>query len=102
MPQPVVTRVDPHVLAERVVQPSPDFGAPSENELAREELASRLLGFATPEQQDALRLRFAGLPYSEVAEMLNISIRSVRGREARGMEKIRAAIEANPDAYLLP
>lgn len=99
---PIVTRVDPQVLDECLAQPSFDFSEPTEAELARRELGDRLMQVATEEQREALRLRLAGLPYSEVAKLLGISIRSVRGREARGLEKIRAAVAASPELFQLP
>ncbi len=44
----------------------------------------------------------AGYSYSEAAEALGISIRSVRVREERGMKKLREIVAQNPSDYFLP
>ena len=101
MGKQVVIRCAPLVLEEMVAAPETHHDDPAVV-VAREELAQSLLSHLSTPQREAVELRMAGYSYSEAAEALGISIRSVRVREERGMKKLREIVAQNPSDYFLP
>jgi len=68
----------------------------TETEAIRRETAGRLrqaLGLLPREQSQVIELAyFGGFSHSEIAEMLNEPLGTVKGRMRLGMDKIRAAL----------
>lgn len=101
MAKRVEIRCTPQMLAEMVVAPEPPEADTPES-IAREELAHALLAHLSERQREAVQLRMAGYSYSQAAEALGISVRSVRVREERGMARLREVVAQNPSEYFLP
>jgi DNA-directed RNA polymerase specialized sigma24 family protein len=58
-----------------------------------------VLSHLTVAQKEALEARLNGLAYSKCAELLGISIRSVRTREERALLRLRALAESFPEVF---
>ena len=97
----VVIRCTPLVLEELVAAPEELHEDPDYVQ-AREAVAHALLANLTTAQREAVELRMAGYSYSEAAETLGISIRSVRARVERGMGLLHQLAAENPNDYFLP
>jgi RNA polymerase sigma-70 factor (ECF subfamily) len=73
-------------------EPPPDGAMMAEE---RREQLERLLAGLSPEQSDALRLRFfGGLKFQEIAEAMGCSLGTAKNRVRWGLERISAAMEA--------
>ena len=86
---------DPDVLDSILLPESGLVPASSEQQLAHDELLGRL----TNPQREALEARLSGLSYSRCAEVLGISIRSVRAREDRALAELRRLAVVEPDLF---
>lgn len=75
--------------------PVPDSPAVSVDP-ERQDAYDELLGCLTAPQREAFEARLAGLSYSKCAEMLEISVRSVRTREDRAMLQLRKTLTERP------
>jgi RNA polymerase sigma factor (sigma-70 family) len=101
MARRVEIRCTPTMLEEMVAQP-PAAEEATETELAREDMARSLLMQLSVKQREALELRMAGYSYTQAADTLQISVRSVRVRVERGLEKLHRLVEDSPTQYFLP
>lgn len=76
--------------------PGPDSsinGSTPEQQDAYDELLSCM----TAPQREAFEARLAGLSYSKCAELLDISIRSVRTREERAILQLQRTLRERPE-----
>jgi RNA polymerase sigma-70 factor (ECF subfamily) len=76
-------------------EPPPDSPLMAEE---RKQQLERLLGTLSPEQADALRLRFfGGLKFQEIAETMGCSLGTAKNRVRWGLERISAALNAETE-----
>jgi len=85
---------DPHIL-DMLSTESHTFKSTVEQQDAYDEALSCL----TTAQREALEARLHGLSYSQCAEQLEISIRSVRTREERALDRLRKLALTNPELF---
>jgi RNA polymerase sigma-70 factor (ECF subfamily) len=70
--------------------------AREEHNLLLEELSEAFLDLPDPQKLAMICVIFEGLPYDEAAEVLEVSVGTIRSRVARGREALRRATAADP------
>jgi RNA polymerase sigma-70 factor (ECF subfamily) len=70
--------------------------ARQEHHLLVEELSAAFLNLPDPQKLAMICVIFEGLPYDEAAEVLGISVGTVKSRVSRGREALRQATVAEP------
>ena len=70
--------------------------AQEEHNLLLEELSEAFLDLPDPQKLAMICVIFEGLPYDEAAEVLEVSVGTIRSRVARGREALRRATAADP------
>jgi RNA polymerase sigma-70 factor, ECF subfamily len=90
-------RRGPHIALEDADEGSLAFAPPQEDGLRHEDLLRAL--DELPEDQRALLLLISveDVPYAEAADMLKIPIGTVMSRLARARERLRRALEGEPE-----
>ena len=65
-----------------------------------EKLLTDMIDALTPQQKEVIRLsRVQGLTYNEIADMLNISLRTVKKHASLALEKIKRQLTEHADLY---
>lgn len=67
-----------------------------ERDLLIEEVSEAFLHLPDPQKLAMICVVFEGLPYDEAAEVLEVSVDTIKSRVARGREALRRAIAAEP------
>jgi RNA polymerase sigma-70 factor (ECF subfamily) len=70
--------------------------ARQESSLLLQELAGAFLNLPVPQKLAMICVIFEGLPYNEAAEVLGVSVGTVKSRVSRGREALRQATAAEP------
>jgi RNA polymerase sigma factor (sigma-70 family) len=86
-----VTVTDPAILADLVAAPSRDEVDPRAD--AKDAAVALITANLTDAQRDVLQLRLEGFSLAKIAEMLDITVWSVRGRLERAMVTMRRSAE---------
>ena len=67
--------------------------------LGQQDAYDEALSCLTTAQREALEARLQGLSYSQCAEQIGISIRSVRTREERALDRLHKLALSNPELF---
>ena len=76
-----------------------DTPSAGESSADQQDAYEELMAFLTSKQREAVEARLSGLSYSRCAELLGVSIRSVRTRHERAMAEFRRQALLNPGLF---